>query len=78
MIQTDQQFPSVSSQTKGRLVNTDGSVNVYFGPRPPAGKENNRIQTIPGKGWTTLLRLYGSLEAWFDQTWRPKEIDSTE
>ena len=32
------QFPSVGSQTKGLLVNVDGSVDVYFGPKPPAGR----------------------------------------
>jgi hypothetical protein len=41
---------------------------VYFGPKAPAGKENNWIQTIPGKGWNTLLRLYGPLEPWFNKT----------
>jgi hypothetical protein len=30
MLQTDQQFPAVGSLTKGLLVNTDGSVDVYF------------------------------------------------
>jgi hypothetical protein len=39
------------------LVNPDGSVDVYFGPKPPTGKEANWVQTIPGKGWNTLLRL---------------------
>jgi len=29
---------------------------------------------MPGKGWFTILRLYGPLESWFDQTWRPGEI----
>ncbi len=75
MIQTDQRFPSVSSQTKGLLVNTDGSVDVYFGPKAPAGKEKNWVQTIPGKGWNTILRLYSPLEPWFDKTWRPGEIE---
>jgi len=75
MVQTDQQFPSVSSQTKGLLVNADGSVDVYFGPKPPAGKENNWVQTIPGKGWLMILRLYGPLEPWFNKTWRPGEIE---
>ena len=51
MIQTDQRFPSVRSQNKDLLVNKDGSVDVYFGPEAPTGKENNWIQTIPGKGW---------------------------
>ena len=75
MIQTDQQFPSVSSQTKGLLVNPDGSVDVYFGPKAPPGKEKNWVQTVPGKGWNTILRLYGPLEPWFDKTWRPGEIE---
>ena len=75
MIQTDQQYPMVTSQNKGLLVNPDGSVDVYFGPKAPAGKENNWVQTIPGKGWNTLLRLYGPLEPWFDKSWRPGEIE---
>ena len=49
MIQTDQQFPSVSSQNKDVLVNKDGSVDVWFGPKAPAGMENNWVQTIPAK-----------------------------
>jgi hypothetical protein len=75
MLQTDQQFPAVGSQTKGLLINDDKSVDVYFGPKAPAGKENNWVQTIPGKGWNTILRLYGPLEPWFDKTWRPGEIE---
>jgi hypothetical protein len=50
-------------------------VDVYFGPEPPPGKEANWIQTIPGKGWFVMLRLYGPLEPWFDKTWRPGEIE---
>lgn len=73
-LQTDQRFPMVSSQTKGLLINDDTSVDVYFGPTAPVGKENNWAQTIPGKGWNVLLRLYGPLEPWFDKTWRPGEI----
>ena len=75
MVQTDQQFPSVSSQNKDLQVNADGSVDVYFGPKAPAGKESNWVQTIPGKGWFMILRLYGPLDPWFNQTWRPGEIE---
>jgi len=75
MLQTDQQFPAVGSLTQGLLVNADGSVDVYFGPKAPVGKENNWVQTIPGKGWSTLLRLYSPLEPWFNKTWRPGEIE---
>ncbi len=75
MLQTDQPFPSVSSQQAGLIVNPDTSVDVYFGPEPPPGKEANWVQTVPRKGWWTALRLYGPLESWFDQTWRPGEIE---
>ena len=66
--------PSVSSQNKSLQVNADGSVDVYFGPKAPAGKEGNWVQTIPGKAWFTILRLYGPLEPWFNKTWRPDDI----
>jgi len=75
MLQTDQAAPSVSSQNKGVKTNADGSVDVFFGPKAPAGFENNWVQTIPGKGWFMILRLYGPLEPWFDKTWRPGEIE---
>jgi hypothetical protein len=71
MLQTDQQFPSISSARKGVQKNADGSYDIYFGPKAPAGKEGNWIQTIPGKGWNMLFRLYGPLQPWFDKTWRP-------
>jgi len=74
MLQTDQQAPSLSSQNKNLKINADGSVDLWFGPKAPQGKENNWIQTIPGKGWFMILRLYGPLEPWFDKTWKPGEI----
>jgi len=43
------------STFKHGLVNADGSVDVYFGPKASAGKEINWIQTIPDNGWDTLL-----------------------
>jgi hypothetical protein len=75
MLQTDQQFPSVGSLTKGLVVNPDKSVDVYFGPKAPAGKENNWVQTMPGNGWNTIFRLYSPLKPWYDKTWRPSEIE---
>ena len=50
MIQTDQRFPSVGNQNKDLIVNADGSVDVYFGPKAPAGKDPNWVQTIPDTG----------------------------
>ncbi len=74
MLQTDNRFPSVGSQNKAVQTNADGSVDVYFGPTAPAGHESNWVQTIPGKSWFTILRLYGPLEPWFKKQWRPDNI----
>ena len=51
--------------------NADGSFDIYFGPEAPEGKEGNWVQTVPGKGWNIIMRLYGPLQPWFDKTWRP-------
>ncbi len=75
MLQTDQQYPSLNSERGEVEVNSDGSTDIYFGPKPPAGKEKNWIQTVPGKGFWLILRLYGPLEPWFDKTWRPGKIE---
>jgi len=75
MLQTDQQFPSLNSQRGSAGQNADGSFDVYFGPEPPEGKDSNWIQTIPGKAFWLLFRLYGPLEPWFDKTWRPGKIE---
>ena len=73
MLQTDEQFPGIDNNKPGIIQNADGSYDVYFGPKAPKGKENNWLQTVPGKGWSTIFRLYGPLEPWFDKEWRPGE-----
>jgi len=74
-LQTDQQYPTVGSQDKGMKQNADGSYDIYFGPQAPVGMEGNWLQTIPGKSWFIALRMYGPLQPWIDQTWRPSEIE---
>ncbi|MDW3222807.1 MAG: DUF1254 domain-containing protein [Paracoccaceae bacterium] len=78
MLQTDKQFPALGSNNANLRQNEDGSVDIYFGPEAPEGQEHNWLQTVPGKGWNTIMRLYGPLEPWFDQTWRPGEIELIE
>ena len=57
--------------------NADGSVDLYFGPKAPAGKpETNWIKTIPGKGWFTYFRLYGPTQAYFDRSWVLPDIET--
>jgi len=71
MLQTDQRFPGLDNNKEGLKQNADGSYDIYFSPEPPQGWESNWIQTVPGKGWNVILRLYGPLKPWFDKTWRP-------
>jgi len=75
MLQTDQPFPTVGSQDKGFAQNKDGSYDVYFGPEAPKGFENNWLQTIPGKSWFVILRMYGPLKPFIEKSWRPGEIE---
>ncbi|MBX9840486.1 MAG: DUF1254 domain-containing protein [Xanthobacteraceae bacterium] len=74
-LQTGQPFPSKNNLRDKLVRNADGSVDLYFAPKAPKGRESNWIQTVSGKGWYPLLRLYGPLQAWFDKTWRPGEIE---
>lgn len=74
-LQTGQEFPSKNNKKVKFIENKDGSVDLHFGPKAPEGMEPNWIETVPGKGWFILLRLYGPLEPWFDKTWRPGEFE---
>ncbi len=68
-------FPESGNQNGAVQKNKDGSTDLYFGPKAPEGKEANWVQTVPGKGWFVLLRMYSPLEAWFDKTWKPGEFE---
>lgn len=74
-LETSQTFPTVGSQDKAIQKNSDGSYDVYFGPQAPKGKEGNWLETVPGKSWFVILRMYGPMEPWIDKTWRPSEIE---
>lgn len=76
-LQTSQKFPTIGSQTKGMKKNADGSYDLYFAPKAPKGQEGNWLQTVPGKSWFTILRMYGPMEPWINKTWRPGEIELT-
>jgi len=61
ILRNNQPFPSVSTYS-GPQANSDGAIDVYFGPEAPAGRERNWVQTMPGKGWFVLFRFYGPLD----------------
>ena len=79
MLQTPQRYPRAGSQTyptAAAVANPDGATTIYFGPsRPANAKDGNWIQTMPNKGWFTILRLYSPLGPFFTKQWRPSEIE---
>ncbi|GAA1828670.1 DUF1254 domain-containing protein [Agromyces salentinus] len=68
-------YPAVASNDGKVQANADGSYDLYFGPTAPEGRESNWVETVPGKAWFQLFRIYGPLEPWFDQTWRLNEFE---
>jgi hypothetical protein len=68
---------SIGSQT-GIETNADGSVDVYFGPKAPKGKENNWVPTNPKKGFFLVFRFYGPLEGIIDKTWKLNDLEIIE
>lgn len=78
LLETDQKLAGVDSTDKKLKVEADGSVTVWFGPKAPEGHEANWVQTMPGKGWNVLLRLYGPLEPWFNKSWKPGDLELVE
>jgi len=75
MLQTEQDYPNMNSQKDKFITNEDGSVDLYYGPTAPEGKESNWTQTVPGKAWFVLFRTYGPLETWFDKTWQLNDFE---
>ena len=75
MLETDQISAGLDSTFPALKKEADGSASVYFGPKAPAGQEGNWVQTMPGKGWNVILRLYGPTEKWHDKSWKPGDIE---
>ena len=55
--------------------NADGSVDIYFGPRAPAGKEANWVPTDPQRGFELMFRLYGPKKEFFDKAWELQDVE---
>jgi hypothetical protein len=73
----NQPHASRASTTPGLQKNSDGSVDVFFGPRTPAGKETNWIPTDAGGRFEVLFRFYGPQKPLFDKTWVLPDIEKT-
>lgn len=66
---------SRSSQVPDLQKNADGSVDLYFGPTAPAGKESNWVPTSAQVQFEVLFRLYGPGKPLYDKTWILPDVE---
>ncbi|WP_244446925.1 DUF1254 domain-containing protein [Rhizobium sp. YS-1r] len=55
--------------------NTDGSVDIYFGPSTPPGKETNWVPTDPLREFELMFRAYGPKREFFDKAWVLPDVE---
>ncbi|GAA3090685.1 DUF1254 domain-containing protein [Rhizobium viscosum] len=60
---------SRSSQISELVKNEDGSIDLYFGPSAPRGKEANWVPTDPKRKFELMFRAYGPTKDFFDKKW---------
>jgi hypothetical protein len=63
-----------SSQSPNLKTKPDGSTDIYFAPKSPAGQESNWVPTNPNGGFEVLFRFYGPQQPLFDRSWRLADI----
>ena len=73
-IDTPHELAGLDSRRK-LVANADGSVDLYFGPEAPAGKEDNWLPTLPGRGWFAYFRFYAPTEPYFDRSWSLPDVE---
>ena len=56
-------------------INEDKTVDIYFGPKAPNGKESNWIPTKAGEKFEVLFRFYGAEKPIFDKTWVLPDVE---
>ena len=67
--------PSRASNDTTVQKNADGSVDLYFGPAAPAGKESNWVPTDPKRQFEIIFRLYGPKKELFEQVWKLSDVE---
>jgi hypothetical protein len=70
-----QPWSSRSSNTPELQKNADGSVDVFFAPKAPTGKEANWVPTDANGRFEVLFRLYGPEKPFFDKKWVLPDIE---
>lgn len=66
---------NLDSRLKDLKRNADGSVDLYIGPKAPAGFESNSMKTVDKDGWFVYFRLYAPLQPFFDKTFQLPDFE---
>jgi hypothetical protein len=69
---------SRSSQIPELQKNADGTIDLFIGPKAPAGKESNWLPTDPTRKFELMFRLYAPTKALFEKTWRLPDVEKFE
>lgn len=64
----------VASSDKGLEINEDGSIDIYFAPEAPTGKEANWTPTKAGERFFLLFRFYGPEKSAMDKTYQLNDL----
>lgn len=66
---------SRSSQIAELQKNPDGAIDLYIGPKAPAGKDSNWIPTDPKRKFELMFRLYAPTKDFFDKKWKLADVE---
>ena len=58
--------------------NPDSSVDLFFGPKAPDGKDGNWAPTDPNRKFELMFRAYGPTEVFFDKSWKLPNLEKVQ
>ena len=69
LIETPQHRAEINPNVNKLKANADGSIDLFFSPKAPAGMESNWVRTNPERAWFTYFRWYGPTAPYYDKSW---------
>lgn len=74
-IKTDTNRAAVRSLYEKMSVKEDGTIELFFGPKVLAGKEDVWVKTLPDRNWFCYFRIYGPQAGLYDGTWKLSDFE---
>jgi hypothetical protein len=75
---TEIRSANLDSRMKDLKSNSDGSIDLFIGPKAPAGYESNHMKTVGDDGWFVYFRLYAPEQPFFDKTFKLADFEMIE